>query len=182
MICDAQSELCFVCPVQVKRHFRPELLNRLDEIVIFDPLPHEQLRKVARLQMKDVAVRLAERGIALAVTDAALDVILSLSYDPVYGARPIRRWIEKRVVTHLSKMLIQEEIDENCTVYIDAAPRKDELDYKVDRSGGLVNAVTGQKSDILIQVPSSAARGEAAQAVKKMRIMEEDEEEGMYEE
>jgi ATP-dependent Clp protease ATP-binding subunit ClpB len=56
---------------------------------------------------------------------------------------------------------------------MDAAPRKDELDYKVDRSGGLVNAVTGLKSDILIQVPSSAARGEAAQAVKKMRIMEE---------
>ena len=69
--------------VQVRRHFRPELLNRLDEIVIFDPLSHEQLRKVARLQMKDVAVRLAERGIALAVTDAALDIILSLSYDPV---------------------------------------------------------------------------------------------------
>ncbi|KAF8715766.1 hypothetical protein HU200_026714 [Digitaria exilis] len=157
---------------EVRRHFRPELLNRLDEI---------QLRKVARLQMKDVAVRLAERGIALAVTDAALDVILSLSYDPVYGARPIRRWIEKRVVTQLSKMLIQEEIDENCTVYIDAAGAKDELAYKVDRSGGLVNAETGQKSDILIQVPNGAVRSDAAQAVKKMRIMEEDDD-GMDEE
>jgi ATP-dependent Clp protease ATP-binding subunit ClpB len=72
--------------VQVRKHFRPELLNRLDEIVIFDPLSHDQLRKVARLQMKDVAVRLAERGIALAVTDAALDVILSLAYDPVRGS------------------------------------------------------------------------------------------------
>jgi len=58
-------------------------LNRLDEIVVFDPLSHEQLRKVARLQMKDVASRLAERGIAMAVTDAALDYILSESYDPV---------------------------------------------------------------------------------------------------
>lgn len=67
----------------MRRHFRPELLNRLDEIVVFDPLSHEQLRKVARLQMKDVASRLAERGIALAVTDAALDHILSESYDPV---------------------------------------------------------------------------------------------------
>lgn len=193
----------------MRRHFRPELLNRLDEIVVFDPLSHEQLRKVARLQMKDVAVRLAERGIALAVTDAALDVILSLAYDPVrdphpstivfhkiphvgvssctnsdidfdcdhqvYGARPIRRWIEKRVVTQLSKMLIQEEIDENCTVYIDASANKDELAYRVDRSGGLVNAETGQRSDILIQVPNGAVGGgEAAQAVKKMRIMEED--------
>lgn len=59
------------------------MLNRLDEIVVFDPLSHEQLRKVARLQMKDVASRLAERGIAMAVTDAALDYILSESYDPV---------------------------------------------------------------------------------------------------
>ncbi|KAF6996887.1 hypothetical protein CFC21_013168 [Triticum aestivum] len=169
---------------EVRRHFRPELLNRLDEIVVFDPLSHEQLRKVARLQMKDVAVRLAERGVALAVTDAALDVILSLAYDPVYGARPIRRWIEKRVVTQLSKMLIQEEIDENCTVYIDAA-NKDELAYRVDRSGGLVNAETGQRSDILIQVPNGAVAngggGEAAKAVKKMRVMEDGDEDGMDE-
>jgi ATP-dependent Clp protease ATP-binding subunit ClpB len=62
----------------VRRHFRPKLLNRLDEIVIFDPLSHEQLRMVARLQMKEVAYRLAERGVALAVTDAALVLILSL--------------------------------------------------------------------------------------------------------
>ncbi|XP_066364739.1 chaperone protein ClpB1 isoform X1 [Miscanthus floridulus] len=179
-ICNVMLNSSGVC-VQVRRHFRPELLNRLDEIVIFDPLSHEQLRKVARLQMKDVAVRLAERGIALAVTDAALDIILSLSYDPVYGARPIRRWIEKRVVTQLSKMLIQEVIDENCTVYIDAAPAKDELAYRVDRSGGLVNAETGLKSDILIQVPNDAVRSDAAQAVKKMRIMEEYED-GMDEE
>lgn len=68
---------------QVRRQFRPELLNRLDEIVVFDPLSHDQLRKVARLQMKDVASRLAEKGIALAVTDAALDYILAESYDPV---------------------------------------------------------------------------------------------------
>lgn len=72
-----------VCILQVRRHFRPELLNRLDEIVVFDPLSNDQLRKVARLQMKDVAKRLAERGIALAVTDAALDFILAESYDPV---------------------------------------------------------------------------------------------------
>lgn len=67
----------------MRKHFRPELLNRLDEIVIFDPLSHDQLRKVARLQMKDVAARLAERGVALAVTDAALDLVLAESYDPV---------------------------------------------------------------------------------------------------
>ncbi|XP_048443436.1 chaperone protein ClpB1-like [Pyrus x bretschneideri] len=116
---------------EVRRHLRPELLNRLDEIVVFDPLSRDQLRKVARLQMKDVAARLAERGIAMALTDAALDNILEESYDPVYGARPIRRWLEKKVVKELSRMLVREEIDENSTVFIDAAPTGSGLVYSV---------------------------------------------------
>jgi len=159
---------------EVRKHFKPELLNRLDEIVVFDPLSHDQLRKVARLQLKDVASRLAERGIALGVTEAALDVILAESYDPVYGARPIRRWLEKRVVTELSKMLVREEIDENSTVYIDAAYNKKELKYRVEKNGGLVNAATGQKSDVLIQLPNGPRTTDAAQAVKKMKIEEID--------
>ncbi|KAL3570927.1 hypothetical protein D5086_028176 [Populus alba] len=156
---------------EVRKQFRPELLNRLDEIVVFDPLSHDQLRKVSRLQMKDVASRLAERGIALAVTDAALDHILAESYDPVYGARPIRRWLERKVVTELSRMLVREEIDENSTVYIDAGPEGQDLVYRVEKNGGLVNATTGQKTDVLIQIPN-APRDDAAQKVKKMRIQE----------
>ena len=76
---------------EVRKHFRPELLNRLDEIVVFEPLSLPELRKVSRMQMRQVAFRLAERGIALAVTNEALDVILKQSYDPVYGAWPLRR-------------------------------------------------------------------------------------------
>ncbi|KAL3528460.1 hypothetical protein ACH5RR_007782 [Cinchona calisaya] len=166
---------------EVRKHFKPELLNRLDEIVVFDPLSHEQLRKVCRLQMKDVASRLAERGIALGVTESALDFILAESYDPVYGARPIRRWLEKKVVTELSKKLIKGEIDENSTVYIDAAYNGKELAYQVENNGGLVNAATGQKSDILIQLPNGPARTDAAQAVKKMKIEEIDEDDEMDE-
>ncbi|OMO81041.1 Chaperonin ClpA/B [Corchorus capsularis] len=167
-------------PGYVRRHFRPELLNRLDEIVVFDPLSHDQLRKVARLQMKDVASRLAERGVALAVTDSALDYILAESYDPVYGARPIRRWLEKKVVTELSRMLVREEIDENSTVYIDAAPNGTDLLYRVEKNGGLVNAATGQKAEVLIQIPNGPTRSDAAQAVKKMKIEEiEDDEDEM---
>lgn len=165
---------------EVRKHFRPELLNRLDEIVVFDPLSHDQLRKVARLQMKDVAIRLAERGVALAVTDAALDIVLTESYDPVYGARPIRRWLEKKVVTELSRMLLREEIDENSTVYIDAGPHGDDLVYQVDKNGGFVNAATGQKSDVLIQIPNGP-RSDAAQAVKKMKIEEIEDDEEMVE-
>lgn len=166
---------------EVKRHFKPELLNRLDEIVVFDPLSHDQLRKVARLQLKDVASRLAEVGVALGVSESALDVILSESYDPVYGARPIRRWLEKKVVTELSRMLVRAEIDENSTVYIDADLAGKELTYRVEKNGGLVNAVTGQKSDILIQIPNGP-RNEAAQAVKKMRIEEIEDEDEMDQE
>ncbi|WCJ35852.1 Chaperone protein ClpB [Euphorbia peplus] len=169
---------------EVRKHFRPELLNRLDEIVVFDPLSHDQLRKVAKLQMKEVAVRLAERGIALAVTDAALDYILAESYNPVYGARPIRRWLEKKVVTELSRMLIREDIDENSTVYIDAGPSGSDLVYRVENNGGLVNAATGEKADVLIQIPGGSTKSDAAQKVKKMKIEEivdEDEEDGMIE-
>jgi ATP-dependent Clp protease ATP-binding subunit ClpB len=68
---------------EVRKHFRPQLLTLLDEVVVFDPLSREPLRKFARLHMKDVANRFAEKGIALAVTDAALDFILAESYDPV---------------------------------------------------------------------------------------------------
>ncbi|KAK0592410.1 hypothetical protein LWI29_018637 [Acer saccharum] len=159
---------------EVRKHFRPELLNRLDEIVVFDPLSHEQLRKVARMQMKDVAARLAERGVAIAVTDAALDIVLAESYDPVYGARPIRRWLEKKVVTELSRMLIREEIDENSTVYIDAGLDGESLLYRVEKNGGFVNAATGQKSDLLIQIHNGPTRSDAAQSVKKMKIEEID--------
>ena len=85
------------------------------------------------------------------------------------------------MVTELSKMLIREEIDENSTVYIDAdegVPGKGGLAYRVDKNGGLVNATTGQKSDVLIRIPNGAPRNDAAQAVKKMKIQEiEDEDE-----
>lgn len=68
---------------QVRSFFRPELLNRLDEIVVFEPLSPPQLRQVAKMQMRQVAVRLVEKNISLAVTDSALDFVLSQAYDPV---------------------------------------------------------------------------------------------------
>ncbi|ORZ32848.1 ATP-dependent Clp protease, ATP-binding subunit ClpB [Catenaria anguillulae PL171] len=91
---------------EVRAHFRPELLNRLDDIVIFHPLGKKELRGIARLQLKAVQDRLGERGIALQATDAALDSILTASWDPQYGGRPVRRFLEHVVVTQLSKMIL----------------------------------------------------------------------------
>lgn len=78
------------------------------------------------------------------------------------------------MVTELSRMLIKEEIDENSTVYIDAGPNGSELVYRVERNGGFVNAATGLKTDVLIQIPNSP-RNDSAQAVKRMKIEEIDE-------
>jgi len=79
------------------------------------------------------------------------------------------------VVTELSRMLIKEEIDENSTVYIDAGPNGSELVYRVERNGGFVNAATGLKTDVLIQIPN-APRTDAAQAVKRIEEMDEGDE------
>lgn len=77
------------------------------------------------------------------------------------------------MVTELSRMLIKEEIDENSTVYIDAGPNGGDLVYRVEKNGGFVNAATGQKTDVLIQIPHDP-RNDTAQAVKKIKIEEID--------
>ena len=76
-----------------KQHFRPEFLNRLDDMVVFEPLKQVQLREVARLLTEELAERLSARNVAMQVTDQALDYAVKQSYDPLYGARPIRRWL-----------------------------------------------------------------------------------------
>lgn len=97
----------------------------------------------------------------------------------IYGARPIRRWLEKKVVTELSKMLLREEIDENSTVYIDAAVGGKGLSYLVDRNGGLVDEATRKRAEILIPIPGQGMKSTDAahHAVKKMKIEENDDDE-----
>lgn len=103
----------------VQRHFRPEFLNRLDDIVVFSPLSKEDLRKIATLLLENLEARLEDKEIQLALTDRGLDIILKDSYDARYGARPMRRYMEKRVGTHLSKMLISGELSPKSIVTID---------------------------------------------------------------
>uniref|UniRef100_A0ACD5X624 Uncharacterized protein n=1 Tax=Avena sativa TaxID=4498 RepID=A0ACD5X624_AVESA len=116
---------------QVREHFAPELLNRLSEIVIFDPLSHDMLKEIVKIQVKGVVARVANKGISLHASDAALDVILSESYDPMYGARPIRRWLQKNVMTVISEMLVKGEAGEGSTISIDATEDNKGLKYEV---------------------------------------------------
>lgn len=118
--------------LQVKKFFRPEFLNRLDDIVTFDPLSQDQLLGVARLMAEELNVRLAPKNITLSCTDAALHYAVSQAYDPSYGARPLRRWLEHTIITDLSRMIIAGELPENSTVTCDMDAKQHQLTYKVE--------------------------------------------------
>ncbi|VAI37550.1 unnamed protein product [Triticum turgidum subsp. durum] len=115
----------------VQKHFKPELLNRLSEIVVFEPLLHDKLKEIVKIQMKSIISRVADKGISLFASDAVLDVILSESYNPMYGARPIRRWLQKNVMIKLSQMLVKGEASEGSTISIDATDDKKKLKFEV---------------------------------------------------
>lgn len=104
---------------RVKQHFRPEFLNRLDDLVIFCGLSRANLHDIVRLQMIDISKRLEDKEIAVDMTPPALDLCLRQAYDPVYGARPLRRFLEKNIVTQISKLLISAELHEQSTVIIE---------------------------------------------------------------
>ncbi|KAM3278585.1 hypothetical protein ACQJBY_046083 [Aegilops geniculata] len=125
---DAARELLMK---QVQKHFKPELLNRLSEIVVFEPLLHDKLKEIVKIQMKSIISRVADKGISLFASDAVLDVILSESYNPMYGARPIRRWLQKNVMIKLSQMLVKGEASEGSTISIDATDDKKKLKFEV---------------------------------------------------
>ncbi|VAI22772.1 unnamed protein product [Triticum turgidum subsp. durum] len=116
---------------QVQKHFKPEFLNRLSEIVVFEPLLHDKLKEIVKIQMKSIISRVADKGISLFASDAVLDVILSESYNPMYGARPIRRWLQKNVMIKLSQMLVKGEASEGSTISIDATDDKKKLKFQV---------------------------------------------------
>ena len=97
---------------ELRRHFRPEFLNRVDEIVVFDPLDKKEIREIAAIQTRGLIKRLADMRIEVRIDDAALDLIAQKGYDPVYGARPLKRVIQREIETPVSRMIIAGEITE----------------------------------------------------------------------
>ncbi|HXG42800.1 MAG TPA: AAA family ATPase [Dehalococcoidia bacterium] len=103
----------------LRQAFRPELLNRIDEIIIFDPLTEEDLKKIVELMLKDLRERLSERGLGLELTEEAKAALVREGYDPHFGARPLRRTIERRIANPLSLKILAGEFQEGDTVVVD---------------------------------------------------------------
>ena len=96
--------------VLVKKHFRPEFLNRLDEIVFYKPLTKENITKIIDLQIADLNARLAEKQLVCHVSDAAKALIIEAAYDPQYGARPLRRYVQHTVETLIARKILKGDI------------------------------------------------------------------------
>ncbi|XBI34580.1 hypothetical protein VPH35_120369 [Triticum aestivum] len=116
---------------QVEKRFKPEFINKLSETVIFEPLSHDELREIVKIQMKSVVAMAAKKGISLFATDAALDVIWSESHDTVYGARPIKRWMKKNVTRVLVDMLVNGEACQGSVISVNATDDKKGLKYQI---------------------------------------------------
>jgi ATP-dependent Clp protease ATP-binding subunit ClpB len=104
----------------LRAHFRPEFLNRVDEIIIFDRLSEDDLKKIVEIQLKRLSKRLEQQKIRLDLSDSAKQLLAREGYDPVYGARPLRRTIQKEILDPLSIDILEGKVREGHTVHIDA--------------------------------------------------------------
>ena len=122
---------------ELKAHFKPEFLNRLDEIIMFHPLTKDNIGHIIDLMMKDVNKRLEERRITITLTDAAKSLIIEGGYDPVYGARPLKRYLQKNVETLAARMILSGDVMDGDTIQIDS--KNGELEASVKPSVEVVD-------------------------------------------
>jgi ATP-dependent Clp protease ATP-binding subunit ClpB len=104
---------------QVSSHFRPEFINRIDESVVFHPLTQQQIRAIAQIQLQALTARLQEREIGLTISDAAMDRLGELGFDPVYGARPLKREIQQAIENPLAMSLLAGEFEAGNQITVD---------------------------------------------------------------
>ena len=105
----------------LKQHLKPEFLNRVDEIVLFEPLSKVDVQAIVDLQLQRVSELLSQNGIELKYTPAARSWIASVGYDPLFGARPVKRTIQRYVVNDLSKRILAGEVERTRPILIDAS-------------------------------------------------------------
>jgi ATP-dependent Clp protease ATP-binding subunit ClpB len=117
----------------LRREFRPEFLNRVDEIVVFHNLSREHLKEITAIQLRRLQSRLDERHISLELTEAARDHLAVAGYDPDYGARPLKRLIQKEIETTLGRLILKGDVTDGDTVTVDKEPKAAALRFSVQR-------------------------------------------------
>ena len=121
---------CEAVLAEMRSHFRPEFLNRVDEIILFKPLRLDEIKQIVDLLVRDVQKRLEDRKVTLELSDEARDLIAREGYDPVYGARPLRRFIQREVETRVARALIAGEVREGTRVEVDV--KDGHLDIRIE--------------------------------------------------
>ena len=116
---------------ELKRHFRPEFLNRIDETILFKPLSTQQISGIVKIQIDELAKKLAKRDITLDITPEALAYISNKGYDPQFGARPLKRVVQQDVLNELSKEILKGNVHDNSVVLIDYFPEKEGINKLV---------------------------------------------------
>jgi ATP-dependent Clp protease ATP-binding subunit ClpB len=105
---------------EMRHHFRPEFLNRVDELIVFHSLSVEHLKQIVEIQLGRLRARLADRHITLQLTDRAREILVKTGYDPNYGARPLKRAIQKKIETPLGRLLLKGEVRDGQNLTVDA--------------------------------------------------------------
>jgi ATP-dependent Clp protease ATP-binding subunit ClpB len=118
---------------ELRHHFRPEFLNRVDEIVVFHALSEEHLKEIVEIQLGRLGQRLQERHITLELTDQAKAHLVRIGYDQAYGARPLKRTLQKEIETPLGRKLLEGSIHDGETVKVDYEPAKHQLRFETQR-------------------------------------------------
>jgi ATP-dependent Clp protease ATP-binding subunit ClpA len=115
----AEAEVEALVKDELRRHFRPEFLNRIDEVVIFHRLAREHLRRIVDIQLRHMQARLASQQITLKLSDAAKSQLAHDGYDPVYGARPLKRLIQQQLENPLARRILSGDFATNDTIEVD---------------------------------------------------------------
>ena len=124
----------------LRRFFRPEFLNRVDEVIIFEPLSQDELADIVELMLGEVEERLSDRNVSIEVTDAAKKALVEEGYDPAFGARPLRRVVERQIENALAKRILAGEFEDGEKIVVDF---KDDA-YGFEKSGAA--ATSGKKA------------------------------------
>lgn len=119
---------------RLEESFKPEFLNRVDRVIVFEPLTHDEIKSIVTLHFTDLAKRVAEKGITLTLADEALDYLAEKSYDPRYGARPVRRTLTERIEDELAGRMLDGEYKSGDTVIVGFEKKSGELTFKKTRN------------------------------------------------